>query len=549
MKTRKITADKRFLLLPVKGNGGWIRTTDHLQYFSLWLDGIKREEYELTLSRTPDFWACLYLDRYADREVELRLESGDESLLDLVEISDRMKDADALYREPDRPLYHMTPMHGFMNDPNGLVYYNGVYHCFAQLNPYGFGVGNTHWMHTVSRDLFHWEELPYVLLPDETGRMYSGGGVVDHNNTSGLQTGGDPPIVLFYTLAGSKTRWSMGRPFEIGMAYSTDGGKTFTKYAGNPVIPNISFMCRDPKALWDPVGEEWVLAVFLDNDRYQLFYSKDLLHWDKGQVLRLYGAAECPDLFRLPLDGDKDNMKWVLWGSTDNYIVGDIQDRIFIPETEVVEGPSHQGFSAYRTNARSTGGYAAQTFTNAPDGRVIQLAWLRARPAAAPFVSCMSLPNEFWLISTEKGPRLTLLPIEEVKSLYQKDYIVKGRGLEEFERIPMDAGSECMDVSLRMTLNGESLIAFSVRGVLIAYDPRLSRLLLPTGAFYTPPVDGCLELRIVTDKLSMEIYANGGRFNTSLNMVLDPAKTQILPVYLDPGIGIDLEIHNLKSDC
>lgn len=549
MRSKTIRADKRYLLLPIGDSGGWFLPVERTQYLGIYRNGELLEEHELILDREPRAWSCLYLDRYQGAELELRLEGGDESCIDLLEVSDTLKDRETLYREPTRPLAHITPMHGFMNDPNGLFWYKGDYHFFAQLNPYGFGVGNTHWMHAVSRDLVHWKELPYALLPDQEGRMYSGGGIVDWENRSGLGNGEEPPLFLFYTPAGSKTRWSRGRYFEIAAAYSLDGGKTFEKYAGNPVVPHISFMNRDPKVVWEPEGQNWVMAIFLDNSRYMLLYSKDLLHWEEGQVFSIQGAAECPDLFCLPLDGDPDRKKWVLWGSTDNYLVGRFEGRRFLPETEAVPGPIHSLYSAYSEFAHSPGGYAAQTFTGLPQGRVVQFSWMRTRVGSGPFSSCMSVPNQLGLVTTKQGPRLTLWPAEEVSALWGTSFSFENRGLEELERIPPSCMGEAMDMTFRLGITPGKVMALSVRGVLIVYDPASGRLLLPTGAYHLglDKEEKVLELRVITDRCSMEIYANGGLFNASIATVLDPAKTQVFPVYLDPSIAADFEIHKLKS--
>ncbi len=545
MQSRTFTASTRYLLAPIAQEAHVFPPSGELQILGLYRQGQLLEEYELQLSSQPRAWSVLFLQPYAGEELELRLEGGDESLLDLLELSNQFKDAEELYHEPERPLAHITPAHGFMNDPNGLFYYNGTYHYFAQLNPYGFSPGNTHWMHMVSQDLAHWRELPYALLPDETGRMYSGGGVVDEHNTSGLGREGVPPVFLFYTAAGSKSRWSKGRPFEIAAAVSADGGETFQKLPENPLVPNLCFMNRDPKVVWEPAGENWVMAVFLDNDRYMLLYSKNLLDWEQGETLHLYGAAECPDLFCLPLDGDPARMKWVLWGSTDCYMIGRFEGRRFIPETPAVAGSSHKLFSAYSDSAWSPGGYAAQTFTGLPEGRVVQMAWIRAWRSSGPFSSCASVPNEISLHTTPEGPRLRIWPAREVETLYQSSFSFQNRGLEEFERIPRQALGEAMDMTMRLTVKRGCPIAVSVRGVLMVYEPELHRLLLPSGAYDVGLVGDILELRVITDRMSVEIYVNGGQFQIALAGVLDPAHTEIKPVYLDPGVGVDFEVHRL----
>lgn len=547
MRKRTLAADKKYLLIPVGNVGGWVMSAESMQYLGIYRNGILEEEYELCLDASPRCWSCLYLERYAGETLELRLEGGDESLIELLEISDTLKDTDILYKEPMRPLAHITPMHGFMNDPNGLFYLDGTYHCFAQLNPYGFGVGNTHWMHMTSLDLVHWQEQPYALLPDETGRMYSGGGAVDLQNTSGLGKNGIPPVFLFYTPAGSKSRWSRGRYFEISIAISTDGGMHFEKYAHNPVVQHIAYMNRDPKVVWDDQNRNWIMAIFLDNDRYMFLYSDNLLQWKQGETVKMRGSAECPDLFILPLDSDMAQKKWVLWGSIDNYIVGHFEGRHFIPETDVIEGPTHRIDSAYSLEAHSTGGYAAQTFTNLPNGRVVQFSWIQTVVSRGPFSSCMSIPNELRLVSTEQGPRIAAEPAAEVKILRECSFSFVNRGLEELERIPRQYLGEAMDMSFRFSVKPDKLIAVSVRGVLIVYDPICKRLLLPTGAYILEPRNGTLELRVVTDRCSVELYADGGKFNLALATVLDPNNISVLPVLLDPGIGVDFEVHRLKS--
>ncbi|HWT73592.1 MAG TPA: glycoside hydrolase family 32 protein [Mobilitalea sp.] len=547
MKSLFIDADKKYLLLPIADEGGWFLPADKTQYLDIYENGVCVEEYELFLSRTPRCWSCLYLERYAGEKLEIRLEGGEEDLIDLLEVSDELKDHDTLYLEPERPFVHFTPMHGYMNDPNGLLYYCGTYHYFAQLNPYGFGMGNTHWMHAVSQDLLHWRELPYALFPDESGRMYSGGGVVDTENTSGMQCGRHSPIFLFYTAAGCKSRWSKGRYFEIAAAISTDGGKSFRKYDNNPLLSHISFLNRDPKVIWNPVEKEWIMMIYLESNRYHFFYSRNLLSWEPGQIVQADGCAECPDLFFVELDGNPQNTKLVLWFCTDSYRIGHLEGRKFVPEIDLIEGPSHQIFSAFSALARSTGGYAAQTFTGLPYGHTVQVSWLRMNTNQAPFVGCASIPNELQLITTEDGPRLTVFPIKEIKNMYKESFSFAGKGLEELERIPDCYLSESMDMTFRFTVKPDKLIAISVRGILMVYDPATGRLILPTGAFSVKTQKNLLELRVITDRCSMELYVSNGRFNTSINRMLDPENTSVRPVLVDPGTGIDFEVHKLAS--
>jgi levanase/fructan beta-fructosidase len=547
MNEKIIVADKKYLLIPVADNGGWFSSIEETQFLRILRDGILVEEYELQIARNPRCWGCLYLERYRGEKLIIQVEGGDETLLDLLEVSDILKDAGALYCEKTRPFVHFTAMHGFMNDPNGLFYYKGTYHYFAQLNPYGFGAGNTHWLHAVSKDLLHWKELPYALLPDESGRMYSGSAVVDYENTSGIAGNDEIPIFLFYTSAGSKSRWSRGRYFEVSIAISTNGGMTFCKHQGNPIVKHIAFMNRDPKVVWNPGEKCWIMGLFLDNSRYMLLYSEDLFHWKEGQVIEIKGSAECPDLFCLPLDNDQNQMKWIIWGSPDNYIVGTMNGRQFNAETDTIRGPSYMTVSAYKGFARVTGSYAAQTYFGVPNGRVIQQSWIQTKNYDAPFSSCTSLPNDLRLISTSYGPRLSVLPSEEVKMMYENGFSFKNRGLEELERIPLSYCGECMDMTFGFSIQGSDLIAVSVRGVLVVYDPRNGILMLPNGAFLIGTCKDRLNFRVITDRCSVELYTCDGLFNTVLNTVLDPSNIEIKPVFLDPSTAIDFELHRLRN--
>ena len=547
MEERIITADHKYLLVPVGRQKYNFISTEGIQILQLFLGETLVEEYELTLDEAPRSWSPIFLERYPKgAKLTLRLTGGDETKLRLLRLSDSFLDQPEIYKEPLRPQCHFSPAHGFMNDPNGLVYHDGVYHYFTQLNPFGYTPGNTHWLHAVSRDLCHWKELPYAILPGPEGRIYSGCGVMDHENVSGLGKPGSPAMLLFYTAAGSKSRWSRGRAFEIALAYSTDGGNTFRKYSGNPVVPNISFANRDPKVVWVPESKLWLMAIFLDSDRYQLLTSRNLLDWTPSQILAIPGSAECPDLFRIRLEGTEE-FKWVFWGCTDNYLVGHMEGTQFIPEGAFIPGPSHRIYSPTRVYDRTTGGYAAQTYFGAPDGRVIQHAWLRPRTEGTPFLFCASVANELRLVSTPEGPRLHVLPAKEIANMYEDIFEVRNRGCEEFERLPQGVFSECMDIELTADIRGDRVFAFSLRGVLIAYDPVSGHLLLPTGGFDIGKNLTRLEFRFVTDRLSVEIYVNDGSFNTAVCQPLQPYETALKPILVEPEFGFDLTVRKLTS--
>ncbi|MEU3935861.1 GH32 C-terminal domain-containing protein [Streptomyces sp. NPDC029044] len=246
------------------------------------------------------------------------------------------------YTETHRPQFHFTPQKNWMNDPNGLVYYQGEYHLFYQYNPNGNSWGDMSWGHAVSKDLVHWEELPLALSHDDEEMVFSGGAVVDWNNTTGFGTTKNPPMVAIYTSA-----YKNGGKQAQSLAYSTDRGRTWTKYQGNPVIDIGSKDFRDPKVQWYAPTKTWLMTVSLSAEHKVRFYSsKNLKDWELQSEFGPAGATggvwECPDLFPLAVDGNKKKIKWVLvvnlnpggiaGGSAAQYFVGDFDGKKFTPD-------------------------------------------------------------------------------------------------------------------------------------------------------------------------------------------------------------------------
>ncbi len=271
-----------------------------------------------------------------------------------------------------RPTYHFTPLYGWMNDPNGMVYKDGEYHLYFQYNPYGSKWGNMHWGHAVSRDLIHWDHLSPAIARDTLGHIFSGSSVIDKNNTAGY---GKNAIVALYTSASDKNGQIQC------MAYSNDNGRTFTKYEGNPVLTPFDGLkdFRDPKVFWYEKGKCWYMIVSADKET-RFYKSKNLKKWTYvssfgnglGQQPCQY---ECPDFFQLPVNGDKKNMKWIMTmninpgcifgGSATEYFVGDFDGKNFTcPDAHDVKwldyGKDH---------------YATVTFSNTGD-RVLALTWM-----------------------------------------------------------------------------------------------------------------------------------------------------------------------------
>jgi fructan beta-fructosidase len=251
---REFRIEKRYLNLPIK-NGAPKRVVSTL------VDGRVEVRNDIELAPgEPDWWAPMDVGAWHGRTVVLQVDKlpEDSRALTSIEPADTLRGAEDLYREPLRAQFHFSPRRGWNNDPNGLVFFGGEYHLFFQHNPYGWGWGNMHWGHAVSRDLVHWQELGDALAPDPLGPMFSGSAVVDRANTSGLGQPGRPAQVLIYTAAGD--------PAVQCLASSTDG-RHFTKYPGNPVVKQFTPGNRDPKVLWHEPSKRWVMTLYVETNK------------------------------------------------------------------------------------------------------------------------------------------------------------------------------------------------------------------------------------------------------------------------------------------
>ena len=328
-----------------------------------------------------------------------------------------------------RPKWHYSAERNWLNDPNGLVYSNGTYHLFYQHNPHGDEWGNMSWGHATSTDLQHWDEQPVAIWCDDQEAIFSGSAVVDVHNTSGFGVGGVPPLVAIYTSAYSPASPLAGRQAQ-SLAYSTDDGATWTKYAGNPVLDRASPDFRDPKVFWHDgdTGSYWVMvAVEALHHEVVLYKSADLLSWEYlstfGPANATGGVWECPDLFELPVDGDPSNTRWVMvvnlspggiaGGSGGQYFIGTFDGVTFRSETTVTEGvqADDSRMADYGWLDWGRDYYAAVSFSNAPDGRRLMIGWMNNWQYAATtpsdgWRSAMSLVREVRLVSRGGRPVL-----------------------------------------------------------------------------------------------------------------------------------------------
>ena len=462
--TREITLEKRYINLPVK-NGGPKRV------MTVAIEGQAPRHFDIELADgEPDWWAFMDIAAFKGKKAKLIVDKlpEDAAGLKTIDQSDEIKGAETLYREKLRPQFHFSSRRGWLNDPNGLVFYKGEYHLFYQHNPYGWGWGNMHWGHAVSPDLIHWKELPIALYPDEHGTMFSGSAVVDWNNTAGFQTAEEKALVCMYTAAGTVGFGYLKVPFTQGIAYSNDRGRTWTKYAGNPVLPHIAAENRDPKVIWYAPEKKWIMALYLDGNDFALFSSKDLKKWERLSNVSIRGTSECPEFFEIALDGNKQNTRWIFYGGNGGTWWASLTVR-----------PSRRSPVRIRCNM-AIAGMPRKRFTDIPpeDGRRILIPWGQMAMPGMPFNQMMGLPVELTLRTTEEGPRLFANPVKEHASLRAKSQTITAQVLKAGENPLANFKAELLDISAELTAGDTTELGFNLRGVRVNYDTKKQETVL-----------------------------------------------------------------------
>ena len=390
--------------------------------------------------------------------------------------------------QAQRPQMHYTVPYGWLNDPNGLIFYNGRYHLFCQHNPLGTAWGNMHWHHSVTTDFIRFEHLGDALFPDEKGTAFSGSAICDTNNVSGL---GQNALLVYYTVA-EYTDASRRPLFSQGLAYSVDGVH-FTRYADNPVVPNIRGENRDPKVVFVPEADAYIMALYLENDEYGLLRSDDLLHWSLFQTISIAGDSECPDLYYL-----KDCGKWVLSGASDYYIVGRFEKERFVAEQE-----PHRWYR--ELDGRYS--YAAQSFSGLGDS-VLRLSWENIHPENGQcFCGQMSLPMEMSTVSLPDGTvrlkgclfRKTEKQLATVYEGAVVDCVIEGASYIADLRF---------DDDFTLSIDG-TVLAISVKANTIALGDKTIPL----------SMTGKRNIRLMVDSMSVEILADDGLIFTCIRLV------------------------------
>jgi fructan beta-fructosidase len=518
-----ITITKRYLNLPVSHQ-------QQRSFMSYGVDGKEAQRFLIRLSSQPEYWVFSDVSAYRGKKMKISYEGSGEGLRHLYQ-ADRIAGQDSLYREQRRPQFHFSTRRGWINDPNGMVFYEGEYHLFYQHNPFERDWGNMSWGHAVSKDLVHWEELPVALHPDNTGTMFSGSAVIDYNNTAGFNKPGKPAMIALYTADTPDKQVQC-------LAYSLDKGRTWTKYSGNPVIDSKARWnnrnTRDPKVFWYDAGKHWVM-VLNERDGHSVYTSHNLRNWTYES--HVTGFWECPELFELPVDGNPAQKKWVMYGASNTYMIGSFNGKTFVPEN-----------GKYYFTAGAI--YAAQTFSNMPsaDGRRIQMGWGRIPQRGMPFNNMLLLPTELTLRKTKDGIRLFSIPVKETEQLFTP--AGKWQGLTHEEANQRLAAFSDKD---RMRIRTTIRLTEATDAGLNLYEQRIVNYSLNynmlNGMFYSPQDPTSMELTadIYIDRTSVEIFFDGGAFSYYVERLGKSGSKEGFKFWGD-GIEVkSLEVFEVKS--
>ncbi len=437
-----------------------------------------------------------------------------------------------------RPAYHFTPAKNWTNDPNGLIYLDGVYHLYYQHNPFENKWGHMSWGHATSKDLLTWKHLP-VAIPeiekkDTTTWIFSGCAVLDKNNTSGFGTGGKAPLVAIYTADQPKQQKE-----SQFVAYSNDGGMSYVNYAGNPVVDISKKDFRDPSVIWMEEQQQWVMTVAVPHEHKLQFYSsKDLKKWElmsefgnQGDIRKIW---ECPSLTPLYVDGDLSKKKWLIMISSGNqdahtgmqYFTGDFDGKTFKNDRPA----EHQQFVDYGRTY-----YAAIPYNNLPEGRQTMVGWLTPfQTETYPWRGQMSIARDLQLKSTPDGVQLYQQPASVLNASLEK--LPSSKKLVK-QQVEIDSKELALNKGKRFGSNANWIDATFTPGTaqdfgfkiaqedggkgetILGYNTARNELYIAnvkdgkveqTDKLTVKPSGGKIRLQVLFDKSSLEVFVNGG---------------------------------------
>ena len=453
--------------------------------------------------QTPDFRYSADIREFKGSKVTLRMTSRDPEALEKLEISDEEFIDPEAYEGPHRPRVHFTPRLGWMNDVNGSYYQDGLYHLFYQFNPTttAWSTGfDMHWGHSVSKDLLHWEEWPVALFPDAAGNCFSGTAVMIQDHLAGVNEGAPLPTPALF--------FSGTDPFAQHFATTRDGGKSWQRFPGNPVLNKIRNSDRDPKVIWHEESKHYIMVLYVgEPHHYYIFRSKDLQNWEQTQILPHW--YECPEFFRVKSPTTGEDL-WLLYGchrtpeddpepfqSESAYQLGNFDGKTFTPVTKIHH--AHRGSNFY----------ASLIFINEPTDRKIMMGWTRGvRSPGEPFNQAASIPLHLQLKAINGMDQLCFEPIEEFSKLREEPLLTLKNlsGEEAADKLSTLKSDQILDIVVRFEAKQPAPIEVSIRSLKFDYDPKSGKL--NDGDPIRP--EGDLKARFVIDRTLVESFWNGG---------------------------------------
>lgn len=569
----RVTSDGKYLILPVQ-------ESNEEAAVNVLVDGRLDKTLSVRLAKSKvDYTVPLNIEKYKGKELLLNVvtsqnrssvrEAKEDACWSNFVVSDTF---DVSNREKFRPAYHHTPIYGWMNDPNGMFYKDGVWHLCYQWNPYGSKWQNLSWGHSTSPDLIHWTRMDdAVIEPDGLGLIFSGSSAIDKENSAGF---GKDAIVAMYTSAAASQIQSL--------AWSDDDGMTFNKYPGNPVL-TLNSEARDPNMFWNPDTKEWtlVLAHALDHEML-IFTSPDMKEWTlQSRFGRGLGAQdgvwECPDLFELPVEGT-DEKKWVLLcnlnpggpfgGSATQYFIGDFDGKTFVSDTDASGNVPTKWLDFGKDH------YATVSFSDAPDGRRTVIGWMSNWQYAPEvptmqFRSANTLPREMGLfrapdgqlyVSSTPSPEVDALRGALVKSVSKTSLGSKARtySIPELCEIDMEISpkkAESVEIELSNAAGEKVVMVYDAKSDSLSFDRRKSGIVdfsqdFPAVTVSPAYTDGDkVGLRIFIDRSSIEVFGKDGRFAMT-NLVFPNSPYSRLSVRATGGSArlSDLKIYSITVE-
>ena len=507
----EMVLQKRYLNFPVNNQAAG-------RSMSLTVDGKLLGQFGIRLAEDkPDWWAFFDVTRFKGRKLVINMKPAPKDW-NIISQDDVIKGAENLYKEKYRPQFHFSTRRGWINDPNGLIYYKGEYHMYYQHNPAALPWGNMTWGHAVSKDLVHWKEQPKVLFPNPKGTCFSGAAFIDRKNQLGRKTGKEDVLVMFYL------RTRIGLCF----AYSNDRGQTMTDYEDNPVLTHPGARIDTPRPFWYQPTSRWIAPTydhFKDKNGKKLravgFYSSEnLKDWKlESRVEQKKWGDElcgCVDFFQLPVGGDPKNKKWVMVLIDGSYIVGTFDGHKFY----TLAGKPAVTADRVRSLVICGNFYATQSWHNAPQGRRVQITWMRGGPyPGMPFNQQYTVPVGLTLHSTDEGPRMRMNPVKELETLRTKTHEWTDLTLKAGENPLAGVQGELFDVEVEFKPAANTQTTFDLRGHKVVYDAQTQTL--SSGGIRTPLKldNGMIHLRMLLDRTSIEVFGNHGRVYIPLRII------------------------------